>query len=64
VIRATPEHPFRVESRGWIAAGELTVGKLLTKAGKIVLMPLPQQKIGGVDIPKTKVQDVARSRVD
>jgi len=35
LIRTTPEHPFYVHSRGWVAAGELAAGDwVLTEAGE------------------------------
>jgi hypothetical protein len=45
-ITATPEHPFFVEGRGWVAAGELTVGdKLVTPDGTVEILSVEREDV-------------------
>ncbi|MBX3568382.1 MAG: hypothetical protein KF914_10010 [Rhizobiaceae bacterium] len=56
-IAATPEHPFLVEGRGWVEAGELEPGvRLATRASTPAVVETVQQQAGSQHVYNFEVE--------
>jgi RHS repeat-associated protein len=59
-VTATPNHPFRVVGRGWVAAGELAAGDTLYLAdgGRASILSVTREKLASpVDVYNLEVED-------
>jgi hypothetical protein len=59
-VTATPNHPFRVAGRGWVAAGELAAGDTLYLAdgGHASILSVTREKLASpVDVYNLEVED-------
>jgi hypothetical protein len=59
-VTATPNHPFRVAGRGWVAAGELAAGDTLYLAdgGRTSILSVTREKLASpIDVYNLEVED-------
>jgi RHS repeat-associated protein len=58
-IETTPEHPFYVEGRGFVAAGQLAIGTaIVTRAGPAVKLTQVERKAGAKKVYNFEVEDL------